>query len=73
MHCVTCGLHLTSCICSDRDERLSQLGDVPNVAVKWCSRCDRHYAVCKCEEPAFVMKSNGSFFEIPESRRGEQP
>lgn len=48
------------CTCDDRKERLQSLGDMDALAVKWCVRCDQHYALCECGEFAeFMIKSGG--------------
>ena len=55
MFCMKCKNDLHNCICSDLGERLFGLSNVSNFVYRMCKKCKKHYAVCKCEEPEWVM------------------
>jgi hypothetical protein len=70
MVCQTCG-PIAQCTCPDCDERLKDVAFGPRykfLMFKWCRTCDKHYARCRCETPAFYIVSGGT--EIPVSARG---
>jgi len=54
MWCMQCGKNLIDCTCPDLKERLDSLKSSNNLLMKWCSVCDNHYAVCKCENPVWT-------------------
>lgn len=55
MFCMNCQNDLVDCTCPDLKERLASLKNSPNLAIKWCKKCDNHYAQCKCAEPQFYI------------------
>lgn len=57
--CGTCGKRIAECTCKDQDERLRQASDSDYVIFKWCRKCDKHYARCKCEVPDFGVRTGG--------------
>lgn len=61
MRCGKCGTGFDKCTCPNADERLKSLAFDPKgfVAFKWCRTCDKHYARCKCETPAFYLVHRG--------------
>ena len=59
MVCITCSQDLKNCLCPDKKERLNALAQASHVAIKWCRKCQSHYAVCFCDEPDFTVMSGG--------------
>lgn len=57
--CVQCGQNIADCPCADQDRRLRELAQSSGVAFKWCRKCDKHFARCKCEEFEFYLILNG--------------
>ncbi len=55
MFCGKCNNDLSECTCLDVDERMATLKNSPYLAFKWCRKCDKHYARCRCEEPQFYI------------------
>jgi hypothetical protein len=53
---------MNTCVCADADARLHTVAYDPTATVlmfKWCRQCDKHYARCRCETPAFFIISAG--------------
>lgn len=59
MFCMKCNNEMGNCTCPDKVERLNSLKSSNHVAVKWCRKCDQHYAVCFCEHPDFTVMVAG--------------
>lgn len=59
MECVKCNNEMGNCICPDKIQRLNSLKDLKYVAVKWCRKCDQHYAICFCKYPDFTVIIGG--------------
>lgn len=59
MTCGKCNHGIGDCICPDADQRLREASDSEFILFKWCRKCDKHYARCKCEEPDFGVRSGG--------------
>src|ERR1700687_3810717 len=62
MTCLACHKSVSDCSCPDIDERLHAIAygpEMTEVIVKWCRHCDKHYARCHCETPAFFIISAG--------------
>ena len=57
MWCVTCNNDIADCVCPDISERLAKAFSSPNLAARWCLKCDQHYARCKCETPEWGIKT----------------
>ena len=55
MFCGKCQNDLSECTCPDIDERMASLKNSPYLAFKWCVKCDKHYARCRCAEPEFIV------------------
>lgn len=56
---------LQDCTCDDIDARLRSLsGPGGAVAMQWCTRCDKHYARCKCSAPTFKVRVDGQLREM---------
>lgn len=53
MYCTLCQNWVRDCICPDIDERLASIGQHPNIAIRVCTKCGRHYARCECEQPTW--------------------
>ena len=49
-----CQNDLSECICPDIEERMASLKGSSYVVMRWCSVCDKHYALCKCENPVWT-------------------
>ena len=62
MWCGICNTDVKDCTCPDADERLKA---ITHVAFKWCSKCDKHYARCRCESPVFVMRIGDKRSPLP--------
>jgi len=56
MWCMQCKKDLVDCTCPDIKERLAKIFDHPNLAARWCKKCDNHYSQCKCEQPEWIIK-----------------
>jgi hypothetical protein len=65
--CTVCNTDIEFCTCPNRDQLLHDIAYDPegHVAIKWCRGCDKHYARCKCEEPAFYVILNGKEWDMP--------
>lgn len=63
--CTVCNVPIGDCICEGVDESLKKVAFDPNghVAFKWCRKCDKHYARCKCEQPDFAVVARGKFLD----------
>jgi hypothetical protein len=59
MYCTRCNNEMNNCTCLDKAQRLNSLGQSNHVAVKWCRKCNQHYAVCFCEQPDFTVMIGG--------------
>jgi hypothetical protein len=66
IRCTICNQSVETCSCAETDARLKATSESPNVMFKWCRRCDRHYARCRCEAPAFYLRSGGQEVPIPD-------
>jgi hypothetical protein len=57
LSCTVCGRPLNDCQCPDIDERMRKLvhDDECRVMIKWCRKCDKHYARCLCGTPEFFI------------------
>lgn len=52
--CEKCGLSIHFCPCADMNERLRSMANDKSpgaLLLRWCRRCDRHFARCFCEPP----------------------
>ena len=58
MWCVKCQKELGDCTCPDINERLASLAASPHFVYRACLRCGKHYARCKCIEPAWGLSSD---------------
>ena len=58
MYCMKCKNDLSDCICDDLEERLSSLKNAPNFIYKMCRKCEKHYSLCKCENPDWTTSHN---------------
>ena len=71
MICGKCDHDLEECTCPDLGERMREACDPgTHVVCRWCSDCDQHYAVCRCPNPTWMIRSDGKFHPIPENLRG---
>lgn len=59
MWCTRCNKQLHECICPDREERLAKISESPYLATRYCKKCMKHYAVCKCENPEWSVRAGG--------------
>lgn len=62
MTCGVCGQDVATCACADQDARLRQASDGDAVIFKWCRKCDKHYARCRCQEPDFGIRTGGQVY-----------
>ena len=56
MFCIKCQHDLGECTCLDLKERMDKLSGSSYLAMRWCRKCDNHYAVCKCKKPDWHVK-----------------
>lgn len=69
MFCGKCSNDLEDCVCPDLAERMRKAsGAGMNVASRWCSKCDQHYAACECDEPTWMLRSDGKLYDLPDDR-----
>ena len=54
MFCTGCKKDLVDCTCDDLKVRMDILRGSQHLLMKWCGRCDNHYAVCKCDDPIWT-------------------
>jgi hypothetical protein len=54
MWCMKCQNDLSECTCPDIEERMASLKGSSHLVMRWCSVCDKHYALCKCENPVWT-------------------
>ena len=52
-----CNQRLSKCNCPDLEDRLKKLSESPYIAMKWCTKCNNHYDLWKCEEPEWGVKT----------------
>lgn len=57
MWCGICNKDLIECACPDLKERLRAIAQSPHIMLRWCKKCDNHYALCKCEQPEWIVKT----------------
>ena len=58
MWCAKCKNNFPAeCICPDLEEKLKKFDEIPNFVYKKCSVCSKHYALCKCKDPIFVLST----------------
>ena len=68
MFCSKCAHDLEECTCPDLAERMRSLSGPDGFMIaRWCQKCDNHYAVCRCEVPKWVARSNGKYVPLPET------
>jgi len=55
--CGICNTGIGDCTCPGRDDQLRAVAYNPesHVAFKWCRKCDKHYARCRCDPPEFYV------------------
>jgi hypothetical protein len=51
-----CNKTIGTCTCPDIEERLASVSRSKFVAIKFCKRCNQHYARCKCPDPQFEVR-----------------
>lgn len=56
MFCAICHNDLIDCNCKDKEERLNRILQNSSIICKWCTVCKKHYALCKCETPKWIMR-----------------
>lgn len=59
MFCGICNNDLKDCTCDNLEERLAKLNNTPGFIYKKCRKCQKHYALCKCEEPDWTTSHDG--------------
>ena len=62
---MSCQHDLHDCTCPDIDVRLTEAFKSENLAARWCSTCDKHYARCRCTTPVWVMRTGGRNEPLP--------
>ncbi|KKN08801.1 hypothetical protein LCGC14_1053030 [marine sediment metagenome] len=58
MYCGICNVHVSKCTCPDINERLKGATQGGHFAYKKCTICDKHYSLCKCENPEWGIEYN---------------
>jgi hypothetical protein len=56
MWCLKYNHDVGECTCPDINERLARAFSSDQVIAKWCRKCDKHYARCRCESPEWTTK-----------------
>lgn len=53
LRCTTCRRNVGDCTCPNQDARLRNLAYTPDsrVMLRWCRKCDKHFARCACPPP----------------------
>ena len=61
MICTVCDTTVDKCTCPGIDAELKAIAFNPegHVMFKWCRKCDKHYARCKCTPPEFFCVFRG--------------
>lgn len=59
MICGVCKKDLEACNCSDKEERINKIISSPYIAYRKCTVCGKHYALCFCTEPKWVVACGG--------------
>lgn len=59
MICMMCKKELELCSCPDKEERIKGITESPYLAYQMCTICNKHYALCFCEKPNWVLASEG--------------
>ena len=57
MYCSTCNNTLESCICENLESRLNEAVKGGHFDYGICSKCSKHHARCKCEQPDVIQAS----------------
>ena len=58
MWCCKCQKELSECTCADLQERLSSVAAGGLFVYRYCRKCGKHYAKCRCPEPIWAIKKN---------------
>jgi len=56
MFCMRCQNDLSQCTCPDMNERLEAAAATGYFAYKKCTKCGKHYDLCKCENPQWAIQ-----------------
>lgn len=69
--CTRCDTTIDKCTCPDMDESLKKVVFDPAglMAVKWCRKCDKHFARCHCESPEFYIVLGGKETDMTQGVR----
>lgn len=59
MFCGVCKKDLEICTCADKEERVKAITSSPYIVYKKCVVCGKHYSLCFCEEPKWVVVQGG--------------
>ena len=66
MYCGKCDHPVEHCTCGDITERMREVTGVGgHVASRWCAKCNKHYAECKCSEPNWMLRADGKLGPLP--------
>ena len=66
MFCCRCQNDLEDCVCPDLADRMRRASEAgTHVVSRWCGKCDQHYAVCRCEEPTWMLRADGELSALP--------
>jgi hypothetical protein len=57
MWCTKCRRDIADCICPDIEERLRSIAAASPFAYRYCRRCGKHYARCRCADPTWAVKA----------------
>ena len=67
--CTVCDHEVPECRCPDRDV-IKELRDLSGpgglIVARWCSKCDNHYDLCRCDKPVWMARSNGILSPLPD-------
>lgn len=65
MWCGQCDHGIAECTCENLTERMRSASDSPHVALKWCRACDEYHHRCQCDDPDWVIRTDGAFVDNP--------
>lgn len=57
MFCNHCNSALKDCTCEDLEERLDSVVEKGFFEYNKCTKCEKHYARCRCKKPHLIPAS----------------
>jgi hypothetical protein len=55
MWCSACSKNLKDCTCENKEERINDIISKDVLIYQACFLCKKHYALCKCKKPIWIM------------------